>query len=74
MPKSRAEILADVKVGVAEYVKFRKRFGPPVTFVTALRLHREQIEAAFRDCPNDDDLRERLSLLDDLMAQEGVGP
>jgi hypothetical protein len=74
VPRTRADIIDDVRVGIAEYVKFRGRYGAPLTFQHALQSHREEIAAALRDCPNDDDLRERLGLLDELCAQEGVSP
>lgn len=72
MPRTHAEMLDDVRVGIVDYVKFRKRIGRPLTFQEALRGHRQVIADAFADTPDDTDLRDRLVFLDELCVQEGI--
>ena len=69
--KSRAEIVEDVRRQVVEYVGFRRRNGPELTYQQALLLHREQCVQNLRDDP-DGPWRERLSWLDQLVSEEGL--
>lgn len=69
--KSRAEIVEDVREQLVEYAMTRERLGDPITYQRALILHRQQCEENLRDDPHGP-WRERLSWLDQLVAEEGL--
>jgi len=68
--RTEAQQLDDLRIELAEYVKFRGRMGTNITFQRALLGHQEMVRECYRDDP--ETFRERLSLLDRLCSEEGL--
>ena len=74
MTRTRVQQLDDCRAELAEYVKCQGRLGTPLTYQEALLRHREQCSLNMHDDSRSDPIwRDRLSLLDDLAVEEGVG-
>ncbi len=76
MPQpNRADILRDVKADIVEACKREERlFANRPSYASMLRRRYLALEAAVRDTPMDDDLREALGFVEELMSAEGMAP
>lgn len=69
---SGIDLRSSIRKETNEYVALRERLGQPVTFVGALEGHRAQCAENARDDPAGP-WKDRLSALDELLAEQGVG-
>jgi hypothetical protein len=71
--KSETQLLDELRIEIAEYVKLRKRLGRPLTFAQALAGHRQVCEENSYGEP-DDYWVARRRLCERLMIAEGIAP
>ena len=70
MDRNVGQALDDLRIELAAYVAFCRRYKTPISFSKALLGHREMIRECYQIDP--DTFRTRLELLDRLCVEEGV--